>query len=210
MKRGVLIVVVLLLMSTVRAQTWDEWFDQKKTQIKYLLEQVAALKMYGSAVKKGYDVVNGGLSSISLLKESDLRLHGEQFGALSRVKKSVKDNTVFRRIGVLQIGIRQVCHECKTRFLEREEFSAAEKAYFKTVLTNILNQCRTAGEEAILLTSDDQYQLHDNERLQRLQAVCNDLEEQYLFIRHFRNDIVVTAINRAKAENEKKMLQSLY
>jgi hypothetical protein len=42
----------LLFVQVSTAQTWSEWFSQKKTQKKYLLEQVAALKIYAGYLKK--------------------------------------------------------------------------------------------------------------------------------------------------------------
>lgn len=45
-----LCVIMALLTSNVagQAQTpnWNEWFRQKKTQRKYLIQQIAALKVY--------------------------------------------------------------------------------------------------------------------------------------------------------------------
>ena len=43
-----------------KAQTFAEWFQQKKTQIKYLTEQIAALEQYGNYVKQGYRIAQGG------------------------------------------------------------------------------------------------------------------------------------------------------
>lgn len=43
------------------AQTFDEWFRQKKTQKKYLVQQIAALKVYLGYLKEGYEIAQKGM-----------------------------------------------------------------------------------------------------------------------------------------------------
>jgi hypothetical protein len=98
MKRMLSVLMGVFIALNVQAQTWDEWFKQKQTGIKYLAEQVAALRMYGSTVKKGYDLVNGGLKDIGRLKKGDLQLHQEHLTTLFIAKPGLQNSEVIRRI----------------------------------------------------------------------------------------------------------------
>ena len=50
------------------AQTLAEWTQQNKTQIKYLVEQIAALQAYALVAEKGYSIAKTGLNAIGNIK----------------------------------------------------------------------------------------------------------------------------------------------
>lgn len=210
MKRMLTILIGVCIAVNVQAQTWDEWFKQNETQIKYLLEQVAALRMYGNAVKKGYDVVNGGLKNIGRIKEGDLILHQHHLASLLLVKPGVKNSESTGRTISLQAAIMSVYRECKGRIWKDKEFSEEEKVYFTGVLDNVARECKAAGEEALLLISDSHFQMRDDERLKRLQTLSGNLGELYVFAKQFRNNISIAALNRLKEQKGIKKLKSLY
>jgi len=74
MKPGIIYVTIIILLSgaQVNAQTWNEWFRQKKTQKKYLVQQIAALKVYLKYLKQGYRIVDKGLSLVGDIKDGNL------------------------------------------------------------------------------------------------------------------------------------------
>ncbi|ULT42931.1 conjugal transfer protein TraI [Niabella defluvii] len=70
------ILLFLLLVvsagSNLQAQTFAEWFQQKKTQKKYLLQQIAALQVYIGYAKKGYNIAKDGLNTIGGFTRGEL------------------------------------------------------------------------------------------------------------------------------------------
>ena len=77
--KNILIIIILLAGSFCHAQTYDEWFRQKKTAKKYLLDQIAALQTYIGYAEKGYSIVTGGLNTIKDIKHGDFNLHNNYF-----------------------------------------------------------------------------------------------------------------------------------
>ncbi len=76
----VALVAVLLLTNTfANGQTFGEWFRQKKTQIKYLLERIAQLQVQIELLKKGYKIVDNGLRTIHQIKDGEFNLHKDFF-----------------------------------------------------------------------------------------------------------------------------------
>ncbi len=81
-KEGLVRLVVLCIMlaafpfQLIRAQTFSEWFRQKKTQQRYLLEQIAALRVYAGYVHKGYGIVSDGLQTVRDITNVEFNLHG--------------------------------------------------------------------------------------------------------------------------------------
>src|SRR4051794_23883691 len=108
MKLLFLFLAMLLISTVCDAQTWNEWFRQKKTQIRYLEEQIIALQVYGSYLQAGYKIVQGGLSTIHDIKNVDFNLHKDYFSSLKRVNASILDNSKTAGVVNLQFNILQL------------------------------------------------------------------------------------------------------
>src|SRR5688572_5776828 len=86
MKNRVMTIVMLLLMAqSAKSQTWNEWFRQKKTQKQYLVQQIAALKVYLKYLKEGYTVVKKGMQIVGDIKEGNFNSHKDYFNSLREV-----------------------------------------------------------------------------------------------------------------------------
>ena len=72
------------------AQNAEEWSSQKQTQIRYLLKQIAGLKIYIELLQKGYSVVNDGINLVSDLKNGEFNLHKSYFQSLSTVNPAIR------------------------------------------------------------------------------------------------------------------------
>jgi len=51
--KKIFLLIIISFSRTSYAQTWNEWFNQKKAQIQYLLGQVAANEIYIGYAEKG-------------------------------------------------------------------------------------------------------------------------------------------------------------
>src|SRR3954469_16187075 len=94
MKTTFIISLLLAFAGQSQGQTFSEWFRQKKTQKKYLIEQIAALQVYTGYLEKGYSIVIEGLSQISNIKHSDFDLHADYFSSLKYINPSIKNYKV--------------------------------------------------------------------------------------------------------------------
>ena len=75
MKNIMIYFFCLLNITALKAQTFSEWFRQKKTQEKYLIQQIAGLEVYAGYLKKGYKIFDTGSKTISKIKSGDLNMH---------------------------------------------------------------------------------------------------------------------------------------
>ena len=71
-----------MLGASAHSQTLAEWTQQKKTQIEYLLDQIAANKVLIDYVEKGYEISKIGLTTIQNIKLGDFNLHRDLFRSL--------------------------------------------------------------------------------------------------------------------------------
>jgi hypothetical protein len=51
------------------------FFSQKQTELKYYLQQIAALKLYAGFLEKGYSIAREGLTVIAEIKNGEFNLH---------------------------------------------------------------------------------------------------------------------------------------
>src|SRR5690349_4506528 len=113
MKKIILCFSILFsLCSSLCAQTYDEWFHQKKTQIKYWMEQIAAYQVYAGYLQKGYNVARKGLNTISSLKNGEFNLHQAFFSSLSKINPAIQHYSRIADIITLQADIIEQYKRC--------------------------------------------------------------------------------------------------
>src|ERR1700744_5538893 len=88
----IMTVAASAMATNADAQTFAEWFKQKSTQKKYLLQQIAALQVYSSYYKLGNNIARNGLGSITGWLNSEYGLHNAYYNNLLIVNPIVKDN----------------------------------------------------------------------------------------------------------------------
>ena len=101
----VMTVAASALATTVKAQTFAEWFRQKSTQKKYLLQQIAALQVYAAYYRAGNNIAHNGLGSITGSLKSENGLHTTYYSNLNHVSPLVKNNKQVNDVLQWQEGI---------------------------------------------------------------------------------------------------------
>jgi len=90
-KGGIGLLLLIAFGLTGRAQTFDEWFRQKKTQLNYLAKQIAALEAYHQVTEKGYQIVQAGTGLITDTRKADYELHNGYFSSLLSVNPVIPE-----------------------------------------------------------------------------------------------------------------------
>jgi hypothetical protein len=207
MQRILLVLLLILNTRGVNAQSSDEWLKQKQTQIKYLVEQIGALKAYGEVINKGYDIARNGLTNVFSSKEGDYRQHSNYFLSLWKVKPVVKSYGKLLSILNMKADIeKQYRLKSSATGLLNEE----ERRYVNTVFASLISGCRDLSKELEMVINDDQLQLKDDERIQRIDQIYLAMQDRYQFCQSFANEIRLLVLNRLKESSEISRLSSLY
>ena len=163
--RKVIIILLVLTGSfkSVSAQTFDEWFHQKKTQIKYLLQQIAANEVYIDYLRKGYKIAESGLNTINDIKHGDFNLHNDYFNSLKTVDPKVRGMAEVAGIFMFQDQIIKQVTYAGQRIKLSDQFTSSEIKYVQSVFNHLLDECTkdvnaltdvvTSGD--ITMTDDD-------------------------------------------------------
>lgn len=212
MKRILIAISILfcLSVSTIQAQTWNEWFKQKKTQKKYLVKQIALLHLYLGYLKKGYEIANKGLTTIHNIKNGDFNLHRDFFGSLKNVNPNIANSAKVADIIAFQVyiirDIRNVNNFCKNN----EHFTAEEIRYVAAVYSNMLFLTDASISELLMIIRSNQTEMKDDERLMRLDKLYDDMIDKRAFVQSFDNDVRLIAREREREQRSIEMLGKQY
>jgi hypothetical protein len=189
MKKTLIILILLGYVSYADAQTFNEWFRQKATQKKYLIEQIAALKIYAGFLRTGYDIGKKGLGTIRNIKNGDFNLHRDFFGSLTVINPAIKNYGRVADIIALQVSILKITSEAKSMLNDTELFATEEKAYHRGVYDKLLADCGNAIEDLNNTAINSKLVLTDDERINRIDGIHAEMLKRYQFAEMFTADI---------------------
>ena len=208
MQRVIIVTVFLINAIGVNAQTFDEWFKQKETQIKYLVEQIGALKAYGEVVKRGYDIAHNGLTNVFNSEEGDYKQHSNYFLSLWEVKPGIKSYSKVLSILNMKADIEKQSR--LTKSYVTEFLNDKERNYVNSVYASLISGCNDLADELEMVINNDQLQLKDDERIQHIDKIYLQMQDRYEFSQSFANGIKLLVMNRLKEMKEVTKLYSLH
>jgi hypothetical protein len=193
----VMTVAASAFATTVRAQTFAEWFRQKSTQKKYLLQQIAALQVYAAYYKAGNNIAHNGLGSITGSLKSENGLHSTYYNKLNNVSPVVKNNKQVYDILQWQKDILSRMNSLdKTANLNDDE-----KKYITQVKTALFKDCDQQITELQNVVTDSKLKMSDEERLKHIGVLHSAMQNNYRFASAFEDQIRVYAMQRIQESN---------
>ncbi|MFT3981203.1 MAG: hypothetical protein QM687_12080 [Ferruginibacter sp.] len=200
--KALLMITMLFLSVYCQAQTVAEWTSQKKTQIKYLLQQIAANKVYIEYLGKGYRIARKGLTTIQHIKKGDFDLHRDFIGSLSNVNPKVRSYTRVADIIAYQLRIIKNAGTVVKNLRESNQFTIDELNYCKSVFDRLLKDCLKNMDELFLIITSGELQMKDDERIKRIDWLYIDMQDKYSFCQSYSEECSVLAIQRLSEQLE--------
>ena len=172
--------ILFLLNSYCRAQTIAEWTEQGATQVKYLLEQIAAQKVYLDRVSKAYDIVQKGADVISDIKQKRFSIHSLYFNSLSLINPRLAGGDCVKDI--LSKEKKTVQNFLYAQQLIRSSlFSDALRNYVLQVSDNAIIEVSKLTDALIEVFEPSKLNMTDEERMKRVNASASDANAILLF-----------------------------
>lgn len=169
-----------------QAQTWSEWFRQKKTQQRYLLEQIAAIRVYTDLAQKSYRFARSGLATISDLSRGKLDLHNAFISGLKKVNPSIRGSTKVAEVIQMQLSISKGFG----RIAGSDGLTLSDQAYIDQVRALVWEECLDDLEELLLVITAGKLEMTDDQRLRRLDKVYLSMSEKSAFVQHFQQTVL--------------------
>ena len=192
----------LVFISSAEAQTSGEWFRQKHTQKKYLLEQIAALRAYTGYVRKGYTVVRDGLGIVRDITNGEFGLHELFITGLKKASPAVRNDVRIAEIMAMELSIvRSFANLVKVKGLPPDRL-----AYLTTVRSKLRNECLDDFEELLLVVTSGKVEMGDAERLSRLEHIHQRMRDKADFVQDFSTKVfLLTKQQDSEARNVKQI-----
>ncbi|NQX38450.1 hypothetical protein SAMN05421820_101471 [Pedobacter steynii] len=170
------------------AQTFAEFFKQKKTQKKYLVQQIAALQVYLGYAKKGYDIAGSGLNTIKKLTTGEFTLHSAFIASLSSVSPYIRSHFKLAEIVLFQ---KEIVKGFSGMTLGRSSglLSDANRVYIQSVKAKVLMDCAMDLEMLLLIISPGLLEMDDKARLDKLDELYKSMQNKAAFTRAFAADV---------------------
>ncbi|MBX2896835.1 MAG: hypothetical protein KF763_15420 [Cyclobacteriaceae bacterium] len=218
---GRMIFILLLLQMTnglmpmkANAQTWDEMFNQRKTQRKYLVKQIALLKLYLGYARQGYEIASKGLTTISNMKNGDFNLHRDFFGSLKQVNPHLANSAKVADIIAFQVNVIQGMRAVNNFCSNNPHLSPEEVRYVAAVYANMLLLTDASISELLNMIrpkdTSKAYQLKDDERLMRIDRLYSEMVDQQSFVTAFDRDVRLIVAEREREAREVESLRKQY
>lgn len=203
-----MIFVLLLLLSGARLKV-----SAQEAEIEQLLlnvEKLAQLKQILADLKKGYEIISTGYSTIKNISEGNFDLHKTFLDGLMEVSPVIRNYKRVADIINYQLLIVKEYKNAYQRFKQDGNFTPGEIKYLGSVYTNLFKQSlKNLDALATILTNGD-LRMSDDERLKAIDDVFHSMQDKLLFLRHFNNNTTILAIQRAREKNDVSTAQKIY
>lgn len=189
-----------------QAQTFAEWFKQKSTQKKYLLQQISALLVYRQYARQGYAIAQGGLGSIGNYLGSEFGLHREHYERLRQVNPEVRKDPQVQAILHWQQDILLRTNELK----KVKGLKAKERDHIRAVCASLLSDCDGQLHDLEVLLTDGKAELSDEQRLRQLARVHRQMQDNYRFASSFQHEVMSFLLQREQEQKGIDQLKEVY
>ena len=207
--KNLLLVVAMVICHASFGQNTQEWTRQKKTQIKYLLQQIAANKVYIEYVEKGYNIASKGLQTIRDIKKGDFNLNFDFFESQKNVNPKIKNWAKVADIIAYQIRIIKAAKQTILDIKETGQFTNEELDYCKAVFDNLLTECIKNIDELVDVITNGNFEMKDNERMDRIDKLYMDMQDKYSFTSGFSEEMGVLSAQRLSEQAEINLSKKL-
>lgn len=206
MKKIILIFILLSTCLTSKLSAQGEEVQQLLLNV----EKLAQFKQILSDLKKGYQIVSVGYSTIKDLSQGNFNLHKTFLDGLMMVSPTVKK---YKRIADIinnQIMIVKEYKNAFNRFKQDGNFNTGEIEYLGKVYGNLFKQSLNDLDELTIIITDSKLRMSDDERLEAIDRIFNNMQDKLLFLRHFNNNTTILAVQRAREKNDAATVQKIY
>jgi len=189
---------VLLFFVTLAALSFNpSKAPAQSNMTKVMTEQILKLEIYLQELKKGYSIVQQGLTIIGDIKKGDFDLHSHFFNSLKEVKPEIKNWVKVGDIIAMQAQILYGCATALPKFAAAGTFSPSEIKYLSAVFDNLKSLTNLDITELTGLVSDGNWQMTDDERISRIDQLYNKVSDKTAFFRSFADRVGRLSIQRS-------------
>ena len=203
---------IFFLLVFLNAGLQQKLFAQSDEAQQLLLnvEKLAQFKQILSDMKKGYQIVVTGYTTIKNLSQGNFNLHKTFLDALMEVSPAVRKYKKVADIINDQILIVKEYKNAFSRFKKDNNFNPEEIDYLGKVYANLFQRSVNNLDELTIIITANKLRMSDDERLAAIDRIYNDMQDKLMFLRHFNNNTTILAVQRAREKNDAVTMKTIY
>lgn len=202
----IFLLVILYGFTTAKVSAQSD----EAQQLLLNVEKLAQFKQILSDMKKGYQIISTGYSTIKNLSQGNFNLHKTFLDGLMLVSPTVKKYKRIVDIINNQIMIVKEYKNAFNRFKQDSNFNPDEIEYLGKVYGNVFKESLNDLDELTIILTDSKLRMSDDERLEAIDRIFNNMQDKLLFLRHFNNNTTILAVQRARAKNDAATMNKIY
>ncbi|KAF2337780.1 MULTISPECIES: hypothetical protein [Flavobacterium] len=199
-------VIILLFTGFLLSQGIHAQARQRKE----LLLQIAALQVYMDYAKKGYSAVSKSLNFIGDVKKGEVNLHGDYFTSLLKINPRVRNYYKTAEIISLQFKIVKMYKSTYAKLKTDDLFQGNELDYIARSFERLLESCNETLDQLLVLTTDSELELKDDQRIARIDGLHKTMVENYDFCLSFSNEAKLLSLSKSHEKRSAESAQSIY
>jgi DNA repair ATPase RecN len=201
-----IIVMICFVVSGFRASAQTEELKQLALNI----EKLAQFKQILADLKKAYQVLYGGYTTIKNISEGNFNLHEVFLDGLLEASPAVKKYKKIADIISLQVSLVKEYKTAFTRFKKSGRFSVAELDYMGKVYARLFSQSLIHLDDLVNVLTAKTMRMSDDERLKTIDKIYAGMAEKLSFLRHFNTSNSLLGVQRAHEQNDVDAMRKLY
>ncbi len=174
------------------------------------VEKLAQFKQILSDMKKGYQLISTGYSTVKNLSQGNFNLHKTFLDGLMKVSPAVTKYKKVADIINAQILIVKEYKNAFGRFRQDKNFNPGEIDYLGKVYTNLFKQSLNNLDELTIIITANKLRMSDDERLAAIDRIYNGIQDKLMFLLHFNNNTTILAVQRAREKNDVLTMEKIY
>lgn len=205
MKKSVVVLLLIIsLPCLLKAQT------EEAEQLLLDVQKLSQLKQMLADLKKGYEIVYQGYSTIKNISEGNFNLHQVFLDGLLEVSPAVRNYKKVADIISLQLKIVSEYKSAFKQFKKNGKFTADEIDYMGKVYSNLFDQSINNLETLAMIITSGTLRMSDDERLKQIDDLYEDMVDKLTFLRHFNNQTSLLALQRTREEKQINFGKKIY
>jgi DNA repair ATPase RecN len=201
-----IIIILFLAVSTIKTSAQAEELQQLALNI----EKLAQFKQILSDLKKAYEILYGGYTTIKNISEGNFSLHQTFLDGLLKVSPAVQKYKKVADIISLQLQLVKEYKAAFARFKNNNWFRPEEIDYMGKVYSNLFKKSLQHLDDLVTVLTANQLRMSDDERLSRIDQIFSGMQDKMVFLRHFNSNTSILGIQRSKEKADVEVMQKLH
>lgn len=183
---------------------------EEAKQLALNIQKLIQFKQILSDLKKGYEILSGGYTTIKNIAEGNFSLHKAFLDGLLAVSPAVRN---YKRVADIVSYQLQLVKEYKNAlkgFNADGNFTGDELDYIGNVYANLVEGSLKNLDALVMVTTAGKARMSDDERIKAIDGIFRDMEDKLTFLRWFTNSTIVLSLQRLKERNDVRVMKELY